>query len=65
MKALQYKKTSHIGHLILTCLTGGLWIIVWILCHLATQNHNSRVDQTYMMLQGRHPRNQRDSRWNE
>ena len=26
------KGTNHILHLLLTLLTGGLWLIIWILC---------------------------------
>lgn len=46
-KHLQYKKTSHFTHLILTLLTGGLWIVIWILCWFMNNSHNSRVDLAY------------------
>jgi hypothetical protein len=29
---IRRKGTNHLLHLILTILTGGLWIVVWILC---------------------------------
>lgn len=41
---LQYKKTSHFLHLILTLLTGGFWIIIWAIIWATNSNHNSRVD---------------------
>jgi hypothetical protein len=29
---IRRKGTNHLLHLILTLVTGGLWLIVWILC---------------------------------
>lgn len=43
------KKTNHIGHFILACLTGGLWVLPWILFYMVNQAHNSRVEQAHYM----------------
>lgn len=37
------KKTSHILHLILSVLTGGVWLVVWLLIGISNNNHNSRL----------------------
>ena len=29
------KGTNHILHLLLTLLTGGLWLLIWILCGIS------------------------------
>lgn len=47
LQALQYKKTSHVGHFILTVLTGGFWILPWLVIWAVNQNHNQKVDQRY------------------
>ena len=39
------KKTSHILHLLLSILTGGLWIFIWILCALSNSIENKRIDR--------------------
>lgn len=47
IQALQYRKTAHVLHFILTVLTGGFWILPWLVFWAVNQNHNSRVDQRY------------------
>ena len=37
MLDMEAAKTSHIVHLILTLLTGGLWLIVWLFAAMITQ----------------------------
>ena len=39
------KKTSHIVHLILSILTAGLWILIWILVAVSNSSENSRIDR--------------------
>ncbi len=46
----QRKKTNHILHFILTLLTGGLWIFIWILLGLRTRGHNKKIDDQIQML---------------
>ena len=38
-------KTSHILHLILSILTAGLWVFVWILCALSNGIENAKLDR--------------------
>lgn len=46
MKLLsQKKKTSHVLHLILTLLTLGFWIPVWIIVTISNSWENSSIDR--------------------
>jgi len=45
MLEMQKKKASHVLHLLLTLLTGGIWAIVWILCAVANHSHNKAIDR--------------------
>ena len=53
------KKTSHVLHLLLSVLTGGLWLVMWALCSIANASQNSKIDkeieqvQTMQMQQAR------------
>ena len=38
-------KTSHVLHLILSILTAGLWVFVWILCALSSGIENAKLDR--------------------
>jgi len=39
------KKTSHVLHLLLSVLTGGLWLVIWLLCGIANASQNSKIDK--------------------
>jgi len=39
------KKTNHILHLLLSILTGGLWLIIWFLVGINNSIENSRLDR--------------------
>jgi len=41
----QKKKTNHILHLILTVLTGGLWLFVWGITMRSNDSHNKKLDK--------------------
>jgi hypothetical protein len=41
----QKKTTNHILHVILTVLTGGLWLIVWGITMRSNDAHNKRIDK--------------------
>lgn len=41
----QKKKTNHILHVIMTVLTGGLWLIVWGLTMRSNDAHNKKLDK--------------------
>ncbi len=41
----QKKQTSHILHLLLSLLTGGLWLIIWLWCGVANSSHNGKIDK--------------------
>lgn len=38
------RKTNHVGHFLLTLITGGFWLIPWILFTILNRNHNARID---------------------
>ncbi len=40
----QKKNTSHILHVIMTVLTGGLWLIVWGITMRSNDSHNKQLD---------------------
>lgn len=39
------KRTSHILHLILSFITLGVWIFIWILVAISNSTENSRIDR--------------------
>jgi hypothetical protein len=41
----QNVKTSHILHLLLSIITGGIWIFIWVLCVINTCIENARIDK--------------------
>ncbi|MND93327.1 hypothetical protein D3C80_855100 [compost metagenome] len=41
----QKKKTNHILHVIMTVLTGGLWLIVWGITMRSNDSHNKKLDK--------------------
>ena len=40
----QKKNTNHILHLILSLLTMGLWLIVWLIVAISNNSHNKRIE---------------------
>ena len=42
---MEYKTTWHGLHIILTLLTGGLWLPVWVWRWLTNNQHNAAVDR--------------------
>jgi hypothetical protein len=47
----EYKKTSHFVHFVLTIVTGGLWLLVWLFCGLSNAQHNSKVNRDISVAQ--------------
>ncbi len=41
----QKKKTNHILHVIMTVLTGGLWLLVWGITMRSNDAHNNKIDK--------------------
>ncbi|MBP1125233.1 MULTISPECIES: hypothetical protein [Pseudomonas] len=41
----QKKNTNHILHVIMTVVTGGLWLIVWGITMLSNDAHNKKLDK--------------------
>lgn len=39
------KKTSHLLHLILSIITAGLWVMIWILVGLSNHMENARIEK--------------------
>ncbi|CAN1599457.1 hypothetical protein [Pseudomonas mediterranea] len=46
----QKKNTSHILHLILSIITGGLWIIVWLIVASNNNTHNKKIDKQIQQI---------------
>ena len=38
-------QTSHVMHLILSILTVGLWVPIWILCAISNSLERSKIDR--------------------
>ena len=38
-------KTSHILHLIMSVITAGLWLPVWLLCGISNHMERGRIDK--------------------
>ena len=43
LKKQQYR-TRHLLHLVLSVLTAGLWIPIWILCAISNANERQKLD---------------------
>lgn len=41
----QKPKTSHVLHLILSIVTGGLWVIVWLIIAMINQQRCANIDR--------------------
>ena len=39
------KKTSHVLHLLLSVVTAGIWLIIWIIVAASNGSENSRIDK--------------------
>lgn len=37
------KKTNHVLHAVMTLITGGIWILVWVALALSRKNHNEKL----------------------
>ena len=55
------KKTSHVLHLLLSVLTGGVWLIVWALCSIANASQNSKIDKEIEQVQTMQMQQMRES----
>jgi hypothetical protein len=42
---MRKKKTMHVLHLLLSLISGGLWLIVWIICGLSNHFYNKGLDE--------------------
>jgi hypothetical protein len=45
----QKKQTNHVLHLLLSIVTVGAWLIVWLLVANSNNRHNQRIDQQIML----------------
>ena len=53
MKASEYQliakradhRTAHLLHLVLSILTGGLWVVVWALVAISHANERAKIDK--------------------
>jgi hypothetical protein len=39
------KNTSHLLHIILSVITVGFWVVVWIVVALSNSNENAKIDR--------------------
>lgn len=39
------KKTNHLLHLLLSIVTGGFWIIIWLLVAISNSSENKKIDR--------------------
>lgn len=46
----QKKRTSHVLHLILSLVTVGFWVPVWLLVALSNSIENARIDRKVAKL---------------
>jgi len=46
----QKKKTSHVLHLLVSLITMGLWIPIWLLVAISNNLENSRIDRAINKL---------------
>jgi len=37
------RNTWHLLHLVMTVLTGGLWLLVWLWCSFSNSGHNKKM----------------------
>ena len=42
---MRKKNTMHVLHLLLSLISGGLWLIVWIICGVSNHFHNKGLDE--------------------
>lgn len=56
------RKTMHFVHFIVTVLTGGLWILPWILFTLYNNSYNQKIDIAMMQNEDRRSQEQRRNR---
>jgi len=48
----QKKQTSHILHLILSIITSGFWVIVWVIVAVSNNSHNNRIQKQIDSIMG-------------
>ena len=46
----QLVKTNHLLHLLLTLCTGGLWVVIWLLCAAINQHKNAPTKKAIAAL---------------
>lgn len=42
---MRKKKTSHVLHLLLSIITCGFWVVIWLLCALSNRIENWKIDR--------------------
>jgi hypothetical protein len=46
-------KTNHILHLLLSILTGGLWLVIWVAVSLSNSSERAKVNKQINKLSDR------------
>lgn len=42
---MKYQHTAHIFHALMTFMTGGFWLIIWLACWASNEQHNKQLDR--------------------
>lgn len=42
---MKYRHTAHLFHALMTFMTGGFWLIIWLACWASNEQHNKVVDR--------------------
>lgn len=42
---MKYQHTAHLFHAIMTFVTGGFWLIIWLACWAMNEQHNKDIDR--------------------
>ncbi|MCP1474819.1 hypothetical protein ABIA54_001091 [Pseudomonas sp. EB276 TE3739] len=61
----QKKKTNHILHIIMTVLTGGLWLLVWGITMRSNDAHNRKIDWQISQIMESKVRSEKQHSWVE
>lgn len=59
IKLSEKKRTSHVLHLLLSIITMGLWLPVWVLVHASNVSENQKLDNEVRRMTGMHVKRNR------
>ncbi len=50
----QHIETCHVLHLLMTLLTCGLWVVVWVMCAIINDSANEAIDKRNQMKEAQY-----------